>query len=80
MKVMSEDKHIEDIGEDMVLDSSLKAGVEENLEEMLEKKKNQPPAKKAPKLPWKMSEASKENITNAVAMMNTEYGLYATIP
>ena len=80
MKVMSEDKHIEDIGEDMVLESSLKTGVEETLEEMLEKKKNQPPAKKAPKLPWKMSEESKEAITSAVAMMNTEYGLYATIP
>lgn len=75
---MSEE--VKDINEDMILDSSLKAGVEENLEEMLAKKKKELPAKKAPKLPWTISEESKDNISRAVALMNTEYGLYATIP
>lgn len=71
---------VEDINNDMLLDSSLKAGVEENLENMLVEKEEKEIEEKKTVMPWKMDKKGKAAVAKAVGIMNTTYGLYATIP
>lgn len=66
-----------------ILESSFKDATEEQLEVMLEKKKEkQALAAATPSVPsvWKLSDKGKEVVSRAIEINRTEYGLYASIP
>lgn len=83
---MSEIEEVEELttSEDKVLTPQFMEQVAGELEKMKKEKEKKEEKEKriADSVPstWKMSSRSIESVRKAIAMVNTEYGLYATIP
>lgn len=72
---------LETTDKELVMDSSLKKDVEKQLQLMKEEKEDRLEKAKA-NIPstWKLSAKGLESVKRTIALYNTEYGLYASIP
>lgn len=65
---------------DAVMDSVIREKVEEQLQVMLKEQKTQEDLLKTVPSTWKMSSKGLDAVKKSVALYNTEFGLYASIP